>query len=102
MTIYEACGLTVIVETAFFALIGCRNKGFLAACAAVNVGTNLSLNLVVSFFGLYGSPLIYALEVAVVGIEYGVYAAVRGRSWRLLALTAAANALSFGVGLLLQ
>ena len=34
--------------------------------------------------------------------DVDVYAAVRGRSWRLLALTAAANALSFGVGLLLQ
>lgn len=72
--------LTVAVETVFFAVTYRRDAAFLVLCAALNIATNLALNLLLSCLPqgeLYW--LIYPLELAVVAIEYAVYAYACGR-----------------------
>ena len=70
--------------------------------AALNIATNLALNLLLSCLPqgeLYW--LIYPLELAVVAIEYAVYAYACGGSKKLFLLTLAANVLSYCIGLAL-
>ena len=50
---------------------------------------------------LYG-PAVYGLECAVVAAEYGIYRLAFGPRRGLFWLTLAANALSYGLGLLLM
>ena len=101
MRLLEACLLTMVAETLFFALWkDYRRWAFLALCLAVNMATNLTLNTLLLM--LPWSPLIvYPLETAVVAVEYGVYAYALGRSRRLFLLTLGANALSYSLGGLL-
>ena len=40
-----ACGLTVLIETGFFLLLGWRDRDRLTAVVCANVVTNLLLNL---------------------------------------------------------
>ena len=104
MTLFVACLLTVAIETLFFAIIGYRDRVFLLLCVLANVATNLSLNLILQLlytFGLRLSFVVYPLELLAVAAEYMIFAAIRGRSPRLLLFTFAANALSYGIGLLL-
>lgn len=104
MYLLAACLMTVAIETAFFALLGYRDRVFLLLCICVNGATNLSLNLLLLLadcLGLTLRWLVYLLEAVVVAAEFLVYGAVRGKSWNLFLLTLAANALSYGVGLLL-
>ena len=98
--VYAGCALTVAVELLVFTAAGYgRRQYFLLLSAAVNVATNLSLNLLLP---LHRSAAVLAvLEGLVVVIEYAVYAAAVGRSRRLLLLTLGANALSWGAGTLL-
>lgn len=94
--------LTVVVETVFLAVTYRRDAAFLVLCAALNIATNLALNLLLSCLPqgeLYW--LIYPLELAVVAIEYAVYAYACGRSKKLFLLTLAANVLSYCIGLAL-
>ena len=98
--LYICCALTVVIETAFFALLGYwKEKYFLILCPAVNVATNLSINLILSFY--FEWWLVAVLEVMVVAAEYSVYAAAYGRSKKLFALTLAANIVSFTIGFIM-
>lgn len=98
--IFLACALTVAVEAPFLLLCGVRGKYCAPIIICVNIVSNLLLNLVVAF--ILPSPGAWALllEAAVVAAEYAVYAAAFGGSARLLALTLAANLLSYTVGLI--
>ncbi len=61
-----------------------RDAAFLGLCAAVNVASNLTLNLVLAFLPRAALTwLVYPLELAVVAAEYSVYALACGRSRRL-------------------
>ena len=103
MSIFLACVLTIVLETAFFLLLRYRSKPFLTLCVCANAATNLSLNLLLylaAVLGFYVPWMVYPLEVLVVAAEYLLYAALLGRGWKLFALTLAANLLSYGVGLL--
>lgn len=98
--IYLCCALTVVLELAFFAFTPYRRRRyFMLLCGAVNVATNLSLNLILRG---QGTPAVIVLpEALVVLAEYGIYAAAYERSLRLLTFTFGANLLSFLAGLLL-
>ena len=98
------CLLTVGIETLFFVLLGWRDRIFVTVCVCANILTNLSLNLLLlgaARLGLGLSWLVYVLEVLAVAAEFGLYSLIRGRSWKLLGLTLAANGLSYVAGLLL-
>ncbi|MBR0373946.1 MAG: hypothetical protein IJH91_05425 [Mogibacterium sp.] len=100
MILYVGCALTVALETLFFLIAGYgRRRYFMLLCVAVNVATNLALNLTLMVYRTV--PFILALEVVVVLVEYAVYAAAEGRSRRLLLLTLGANLTSFLTGVLL-
>ena len=104
MTLFIACFLTVVTETAFFYLLGRRGWAFTTVCVAVNAATNLSLNLLLGWMKAKGaeiSLLVYPLELAVIFIEFGAYAALEGPSKKLFWQTAGANALRYGLGLVL-
>lgn len=94
--------LTVAVETVFLAITYRRDAAFLVLCAALNVATNLALNLLLTCLPRDGLHwLVYPLELAVVAVEYAVYAYACGRSKKLFLLTLAANVLSYCLGLAL-
>ena len=96
-----ALALTALVEGVFFALTAYRREEyFMLLCCAVNVATNLSLNLCLrigSWPPAWWS--VAAGEILVVLIEYGIYAKATRPSRRLFLYTALANLLSFGLGL---
>lgn len=100
--IFLACAFTAAVETALFALAGYRSAWQLIVVACANIASNLLLNLTaaLAFPGGVGA-WIWLLEAAVVAAEYAVYAVAFAPGLRLFALTLAANALSYGSGLLL-
>ncbi len=100
--IFLACLLTVLIEAAFFALFGYRDRISLTVIVCANVVTNLLLNLTI-WFAFSGNPgsWVYLMEAVVVAAEFAVYAAAFGRSWKLFLLTLAANCISYGVGLLI-
>ena len=100
MSIFLACGLTVLIETGFLALCGYLDAFSIAVIVCANIITNLTLNLILALTGLWGWWLL-PLELAVVGGEFAIFAEAFGPSWRIFGLTFAANALSFGAGLLL-
>ena len=99
--IFLACLLTVVVETAFFAAFGYRDRYALTVIVCVNVVTNLLLNLLIWLLGGSVGAWIYGLEVLVVAAEYAVYAAAFRPGWKLFLLTLAANCISYGLGLLI-
>ena len=101
MRLFLACFLTVVIETAFFALVGYRRKEQLAVVIAANIATNLALNLLLLVLP-YTYPTVLLLELAVLAAEYAAYALAFGRSGRLFLLTMLANLLSFGLGGLLM
>ena len=100
--IFLACALTVLIEGAFLALFGYRSRFALTVIVCANVITNLLLNVCIQllFHGAPG-PWVYLMEALVVAAEYAVYAVAFGKSLKLLALTLAANCLSYGIGLLI-
>lgn len=99
---FLACALTAAVETALFALFGYRRGWQLLVVACANVASNLLLNLTaaLAFPGGVGA-WVWLLEGAVLAAEYAVYTVAFRPGWRLFALTAGANALTYGLGLLL-
>lgn len=103
MTIWAACGLTVVIETAFLAVCGYRSWAFLVLCVCANAATNLTLNLLLGSLSAVVDItwFVYVLEAAAVAAEYAAYAALLGRSGKLFALTLAANALSYCAGLII-
>lgn len=105
MRLLLACALTVAIETLFFLLIGWRDRRFLLLCVSANALTNLCLNLLILLMaraGIWTAWFALPLELAVVAAEYAIYTIVRTRGWKLLLLTAAANALSYSIGLLVM
>lgn len=103
---------TVVAESIFFWCVGPRSRDVLVVCALINAITNLALNLTLwAMAGPLGiSPEIsYAvalfLELTVVAVEYLVYRVCcrePGDRRHLLVKTAAANGLSFGMGLVME
>ena len=101
MRILLACALTVLIETPFLALWGYRKRDEIVVIVCANVVTNLLLNLLLwRVPSLYG-PAVYGLEALVVAAEYGIYRLAFGQRRGLFWLTLAANALSYGLGVLL-
>ena len=100
--IFLACALTVLIEGAFFAAFGFRDRRSVTVVACANVVTNLILNLTIAL-AFSGNPgaWIYAMEALVVIAEYAVYAIAFGRGWKLVLLTLAANCISYSAGLLI-
>ena len=92
--------LKAVTEICVFILAGHRDRAFIGLCAAVNLMTNLALNLILSLTG-WGYAGIAVLEILVVATEYVCYAAAVGRSGKLLGLTFAANLASFLIGVIL-
>ena len=98
--LYWNCALTVVLELIFFLLTGYgRREHFVPLCIAVNIATNLTINLILSAYS--AAWLLLMLEALVVVTEYGVYAAAYGRSRKLAALTLGANLLTFLTGVCL-
>ncbi len=93
--------LTVLIEAAFFMILGRRDRYSLTVIVCANVITNLSLNLFLSMNGITDHRIWLLLECLVVLAEYGVYALAFGRSGKLFGMTLAANCLSFGAGLVM-
>ncbi len=102
MILFLACFLTVLIETVFFAILGYRGREDLVIVVCANVITNLTLNLLIALVFPQGAGLwLILLEAAVVAAEYAIYTRAFGRSAKLFLQTLAANALSYGIGLLL-
>jgi hypothetical protein len=104
MSLYIACFLTIVTETGFFCLCGYKDRDFVTVCACVNAATNLPLNLLLGRLDGAGADVsfwVYPLECLVILAEYWVYTLIEGRSKKLFGLTAAANVLSYGLGLFL-
>lgn len=99
--IFLACLLTVVIETAFFAAFGYRDRYALTVVVCANIVTNLLLNLLIWLLGGSVGAWIYAMEAAVVAAEYAVYAVAFRPGWKLFLLTLAANCISYGLGLLI-
>lgn len=100
MSLYLACGLTMLIETGYFLLRGYRGRDFVILCLAANAATNLSLNLLL---GVLGRPvwLIVALELIAAALEYAVYRPAVGPKKALAADVIAANLCSLLLGGLL-
>ena len=100
--IFLACLLTIVIEGAFLALCGFRDRYSLTVIICVNAITNLLLNLLI-WFAFRGNPggWIYLMEACVVAAEYAIYAKAFKRSWNLFLLTLAANVISYVIGLLI-
>lgn len=102
-TLLLACALTVLIETPVLALWGLRRWNELAVVASANAVTNLLLNLFLFGFPAWAAlPAVLLPEAAVTVAEYGLFRLAFGQARGLLPVTLAANALSFGLGLLLQ
>lgn len=99
MILYLACLLTVIIEFIFFCLRGYRDRDFLIACVAVNVITNLTLNLILSRTAfLHSTPAYIILELLIVTIEFGIYCFIEKPSGKLFFNTLLANTASLTLG----
>ena len=102
MKLFIACVITVVMESALFWIFGYRKKEDLMIVALANVITNLTLNLIIALVpGTYEQILVICLEIVVMIAEYLIYMKAFGGSAGLMALTVAANLLSYGTGLVL-
>ena len=97
MSLYLACGLTMAIETVYFWLAGFRKREFLTVCLAINVATNLTMNLILRATGVQVWIVILS-EIIVVTAEYTVYCFVAKATKKLLLHTVIANVLSFLAG----
>ena len=89
-------GLTLVFELAFAFCFGLRSGGELLLVVLVNVLTNPAAVWLHWCFGIPQIPL----EIVVVLVEYYVYREFKIS--RPLALSALANGVSWGLGLILQ
>lgn len=103
MILFLCAFLTVAFETPWMYLWGYRKRDEVLLVICVNVVTNLLLNLLltVGFAGRDIGALIYALETAVVAVEYILYSLAFGFSRKLFLVTLGANCLSYGLGLII-
>ena len=95
------CLIAVIVETGFFWMCGYDSREKMTVVACTNVLTTLGMNHLMIPNGYRSIPTIVIAEVILIAVEFGIYSIAFGRGWKLLLLTIAANALSFGFGLLI-
>ena len=104
--------VTVAVETGILALAGYRTRVFITACVLVNIATNLTLNLALSFVDWWAYwSVLYPAEIAIVLIEWAVLRLVADKgqavrlfskpSLRLLLFVFLANLATFLLGFLL-
>ena len=99
--------LTVIVETLVWVCFkNFRNWRFLIWCAAVNIWSNLTLNLLLRFIWRKGDTLLSAKvligEVIVVLAEFLLFYAFEKKcAGRLFMLTLAANIISFSLSFII-
>lgn len=112
-----ALALTLAMEGFVFIALNYRDKTFLKLFVAVNVASNLSLNLILFFYGYLDPPILdlsirhvwinermiltVLLEVLVVFAEYWAFKALLGRSKKLFWVVVLANAFSGIIGSLL-
>jgi len=108
---FFAAILTALIETLILALAGYRTRVFIAACVLINIATNLTLNVGLSFTGRsYFTALVLA-EIVVVLIEWAVLSVVADHghpvrlisrpSMRLLLFVFIANLVTYILGLFL-
>ena len=100
ISLFVACVLTLLIETPFLMLCGYRRGDKVLLIVCVNTATNLTMNLCFLLFLPYTALSLAIAETLVVLAEFAAFSAAWGRSLRLFFLTLAANALSFGLGLL--
>ena len=94
------CLIAVFFETAFFWMFGYDSRDERTVVACTNVLTTLAMNLLMIPNGYRSIPLVAAAVLILIAAEFGIYSIAFGRSGKLLMLTIAANAISFGIGLL--
>ena len=103
LKLLAAVVLTILIETAFYFIVGYRSRVFLIACVLINFITNLPLNLALALIPANnGRVLLCPLEIAVVLIEWGVLRLFASKRRGLPALVFFANLLSFSAGLLIR
>lgn len=98
MSIYLAFTLTALIETGLFYVLGYRDRKTLVLIAAVNVLSNILLNL--SFRYLSYERFLVPGEILVVICEYLAYASYMKGSLKLFLITLCANLLTFFIGLI--
>jgi uncharacterized membrane protein len=96
--------LTIIIEPLFFGCFGYKDKKFALNSILINVITNVCLNVLMYFILKY-IPSNYELyfgilEILVFVIETIFYLIKFKKEWVLIPLTAAANALTLVIGIL--
>ena len=92
--------LTAAVEMLFFSAMGYHSRDAIMVIICTNILTNVVLNAAVNLIG-WEPPGAYLAEILVVVVEYAIFALAFGRSRKLFGLTLAANALTFGLGLII-
>ena len=92
----------MILETTFFWMFGYDSRDEKTVVACTNVLTTAAMYLLFFPNGYRSIPTIVIAEIILIAVEFGIYSAAFGRSWKLLLLTIAANALSFGFELLIK
>jgi len=111
LALFGAAGLTVLIETPILAIAGYRDRLFLTVCVLINLATNLTLNLGLSFVGRWDWLVLIPAECLVVVVEWAVLALVADKGLsvplfsrcgvRLLGCVFLANLASFLLGLFL-
>ena len=101
----KACIITVVIETAFFAVLAYRKRDDLLIVVLANVITNPSLNVIFGLCWLYAPEYAWialaALEILAVLIEWLIYRALTDAK-RPFITSLAANAVSFGIGVIIM
>lgn len=110
VSIVLAAATTILIEGAVAFLLGIRNKYDQAIIALVNLGTNVTLNLILMVLGSFIPnitvyyAIVYAFEVVVVLTEGFIYKKnlPKGRNYLLLSLILNLISYIVGSGLLQQ
>ena len=92
--------ITVFAELPVLYLFGYKSRIFMIFAAAVNVFSNIAMNLALACF----SPSVFVTvtaEAAVVVFEYLMFSVLLGLRRRLFCAVAAANAASVALGLII-
>ncbi len=99
MSLYCCFILTALIETLIFYFWGFSKKEGLIFVVAVNVATNILLNL--SFYFLDYDSFLLIGELLVLVVEYFLYAYYFGISFKLFILTLFTNFLTFMLGIII-
>lgn len=95
--------ITASVETFFFFLVGYKKKGFLPFVFAINILTNLSLNITLSFLPENKNFVLWG-ELIVLIMEYTAFSVFLKPSFkeclRLFSYTIFSNLSTFGISLI--